>query len=159
MAGTRIFIRLPQEDQFGPYICPENVNVIEYTRKALRSDSLRPSDHRAKLADYNIWVQLPEIPEEYENTHVLLLVSAEGEKQHTVYVYVVWMKEETISLDEVRGFVCNVYGPSAFDKESLRFYEDTAEDQDQSPSERGEIETYTTCKGLGVMCVTVCALP
>ena len=136
MPGTRVFIRLPQEDQFGPYICPENVDIVECAREALRSDSPRSSDHQAKLADCDLWVQLPEIPEEYKNKYVLVFVSAEGEKQHTVYVYVVWMKEETISLDEVGGFVCSVYGSSAFDKESLRFCEDTAEDQ--SPSERGK---------------------
>ena len=135
MSGTRVFIHLPQEDQFGPYICPENVDVVECARKALRSDSPRPSDHRVKLANYNIWIQLPEIPEEYENKHVLLVVSAEDEKQPTVHVYVVWMKEEAISLEEVRGFVCSVYRLS---KHSLHFYEDM---EDQSPSERGKIGT------------------
>lgn len=136
MSGTKVFICLPQEDRFGPYICPENIDVVEYAREAIRSDSPRISDHRAKLANYNIWVQLPEIPEEYENKHVLLLVSTGGKGQRTVYVYVVWMKEETISLDDIRAFVCSVYGPSSFDKDSLRLYSEDTEHQ--SPSERGK---------------------
>ena len=140
MSGTRVFILLPEEGRFGPYICPENLDVVECARKALRSDSPRTSDHRlgAKLANYNVWVQLPEIPEKYENKHVLLLVSTEGEKQPTVNVYVVWMKEEAISMDEVRDFACSVYGPSSFDKDSLCSYED----QSASTSERGKMVYY-----------------
>ena len=140
MSGTRVFIRLPREDQFGPYVCPENVDVVECARQALRlrTDSPRTSDRSqngAKLANYNLWIQLPEIPEEYENKYVLLLVSTEGEKQPTVYVYAVWMKEETVSLDEIRAFVCSVYGSSSFDKDSLYFYDDK---EDQSTPEKGK---------------------
>ena len=127
---TAVFIHLPQEERFGPFRCPKDVDVLEYARRLL--ESAPPNDDSPqRLADHDIWIDLPKIANE---AYVLLLVSTEGKKKHTTHVYVVEMKRGTISLDEVRSFVhCS---PSSFDKDSLRPYEDQ---KDENPPKKGTV--------------------
>ena len=130
-----VFIHLPHKHQYGPFSCPDDVDVGTYARRIIHS-SPRPG-HPSKLAivDCDIWVQLPKIADDCK--HVLLLVSTKDKGINAVHVYVVEMKEDTISADEVRSFVRGVYGPTSIGNDSLCSYRDQ---QDQILSEKGKVQ-------------------
>ena len=80
---TRLFVHVPNEDQYGPFVCHKN--IVECTRRILQSYD------RERLIDSDICFELPQIPSDLE--YALLLVSAKDKRQRTVNVYVVEMKE------------------------------------------------------------------
>ena len=125
--SSRLFIHVQNEEQCGPFGVTENADVVECTHRILSK-----SFEREKLnIDGDICLELPRIPCDLE--YSLVLVTA---KENT-HVYVVEMKEEAVSLDEIRSYMYAVYGSSSFSKDSLRPYEE--DKADQSSSEKGTV--------------------
>ena len=124
--SSRLFIHVQNEEQYGPFL-GKNADVVECTRRILSQ-----SFEREKLnIDGDICLELPRIPCDLE--YSLVLVTA----KESTHVYVVEMKEEAVSLDEIRSYMYAVYGPSSLSKDSLRPYvEDKA---DHSSSEKGTV--------------------
>ena len=123
--SSRLFIHVQNEEQYGPFLLRKSADVIECTRRILSQ-----SFEREKLSiDGDICLELPRIPCDLE--YALVVVTA---KENT-HVYVVEMKEEAVSLDEIRSSMYDVYGPSSFSKDSLRPYEE--DKADQNSSEKG----------------------
>jgi hypothetical protein len=120
----RLFIHVPNEDQYGPFVCLNNADVVECTRRILRS-----CDREKLSIDGDVCFELPRIPCGLE--YALVVVGAKDK----IHVYVVEIKEEAVSLNEIRSFVYSVYGASSFSKDSLCPYgKDKA---DQNSSEKG----------------------
>lgn len=123
---TRLFIHVPNEEQYGPFVYSENADVVECTRRIFQSHD------REKLSiDGDVFFELPKIPCDLEYT--VLIVSSKNK----AHVYVVEMKEDAVSLNEIRNTVYAVYGPSSFDRDSLRPYEGDKADQNSSDKGTG----------------------
>ena len=128
---TRLFVHVPNEDQYGPFVCRKNTDVVECTRRILQSYD------RERLIDSDVCFELPKIPNDL--AYALLLVSVKDKRLRTVHAYVVEIKEDAVSLDEIRNFVNATYGPSSFDKDSLRPYEEDKDDQNSPEKSTGTI--------------------
>ena len=127
--SSRLFIHVQNEEQHGPFLLRKNADVIECTRRILSQ-----SFEREKLSiDGDICFELPRIPCDLE--YALVVVNTA--KENNTHVYVVEMKEEAVSLDEIRSFVYAVYGPSSFSKDSLRPYEE--DKADHNSPEKGTV--------------------
>jgi hypothetical protein len=125
---TRFFIHVTNEDQYGPFFCRrKNADVVECTRRILQS-----CDRETLSINGDVCFELPKIPCDLQ--YVLVVVAAKAQ----MHVYVVEMKEEAVSLNDIRSFVYATYGPISFNKDSLRPYgEDKA---DQNSSEKGTVK-------------------
>ena len=116
----RLVFHLPNGNQSGPFSCPEDIEIADHVHKLLE---LNPQ----KLGYTEFWIESPSIP--YDHILVLAHPSSSDDveehasiEQQTVHVYVVKMKGERMSLDEIRSSLCNVFGSNAIDKESLCGY-------------------------------------
>lgn len=148
--STMLFVHVPHQHlgQFGPFSCSKGIDelgVAQYARTLLDSTA-QLHDRRQKLANYDIWIELPKIPDQYKDRHVLLLFK----RGPTVHVYVVGMERDTISERKIRNFLGSIYGVRC---DSLSMCE--GEQQDQNPSEIGIYNTRGVCMIVPGTCTTV----
>ena len=116
----RVIIHYPSGEQIA-YSCPTDVEIADNLNEVFKISS-------QKLADTVFSVEFPRVTYDY----VLVLVHSSESNERDVYVVPIESGQKT-SIDKIRGIVCEVFGPDAVDKDSLRAYENPAAESKSRP--------------------------
>ena len=139
-----VVLHLPNGNQrlFGPYRCNLDFAAdqlgsakikIETVAEQLNSLLNLPPQ---RLGDTCWWCASPKIPYEYilvlvrSSESTLNVNGADSTVETPSHVYIVEMKPgQGMSVDMVRSYVCDVFGPNALSEDSLRCYKSTEDER------------------------------
>lgn len=155
-----VVLHLPNEKNLlGPYYCNRDFAVDQLGGAKIKVETV--AEHLNSLLNLSLqrlgdtwwWCAPPKIPFEY----ILILVrplestmNVNGDSAVECHVYVVEMKPgQGMSVDMVRSYVDDVFGPNLLSEDSLRCYKST-EDEQCMLSSRDNLCTKTW-KCLGVL--------
>ena len=103
-----------KHEQVGPYRLRREPGVESDQWSDIVHDIKDLLEHPPqRLGETKWWIEPPEISYDY----VLVLVRHPGSR---IAAYIVQMAKETISLERIRAYINEMYGPNAVDGESLQ---------------------------------------